>query len=338
MNREEQQRQQNLLDRIAGRGMLVAGSLAGEYLAQFLARMDAGPRDPFTIMATARKLLSELSPELGRTIATAQLAAWVIGNRAVADRLPAWAINRIAGAIPPIGAPPTERFPGFDGPDPILRFPLIERSAESLLKRQLLPAREYYAADDRIRNQSFTVAGDLTDRTMDTVRNILAEQVREGASYQDFKKAIAGELEGAFLSPWHAETVFRTNVQTSFREGRNTAARNPVVSAMFPYKRYVAIHDRRARPEHLRLEKLGLSGTDVYRADDPFWSLFDPPWDYNCRCGSILLTIEAAARLGVQEAREWLRTGNPPAVEHRLAAIPFRPRDGWTTGAYANAG
>ena len=341
MNRDDQKKQQSTLDRITGRGLIAANAIAGEYLAQFMKFLDTShARDPFTIMAAARRLLGYLEPDLGRTIATAQLAAWVLGNKVVADKLPDWARRRMAGmqgAQPPGGYP----FPGFDGgPDPVLRFPLIERSAESLFSRKLLDARTYYAADDRIRNESFTVAGDLTKTTLESIRTILAEQVREGASFNDFKQAISGELEGAFLSPWHAETVFRTNVQTAFRDGRNTAARDPVVSRLFPYKRYVAIHDGRVRSTHLQLEKLGLSGTDIYRADDPFWSLFDPPWDYNCRCGAILLTLEAAARLGVKEAQEWKRTGTPPAEpEYRLSSIPFRPREGWTTtGALANAG
>lgn len=338
MNRDDQKKQQSTLDRITGRGLIVANAMAGEYLAQFLKFLDQAPtRDPFTIMAAARRVLTFLEPDLGRTIATAQLAAWVLGNKVVADKLPEWARRRIGG----IGPPGRIDFPGFDAePDPVLRFPLIERSAESLLKRNLLKSSVYYSVDDKIRNESFTVAGDLTKTTLETIRTILAEQVREGASYSEFKKAIAGELEGSFLSPWHAETVFRTNVQTAYRDGRNTAARDPVVSRLFPYKRLVAIHDARARPEHLALEKLGLSGTSVYRADDPFWSLFDPPWDYNCRCGAVLLTIEAAARLGVAEAQEWRRTGQPPAnPEYRLASIPFRPREGWTSaGVYSHAG
>jgi len=52
------------------------------------------------------------------------------------------------------------------------------------------------------------------------------------------------------------------------------------------------------------------------------WDYFTPPWDYNCRCGVNVLTVEAASRAGVEEAREWLRTGQPPlVVEHRLEIV-----------------
>lgn len=283
MNRDDQQRQQSTLDRITGRGLIAASAISGDYLKRFMAFLERSrPRDPFTIMAAARKLLAEFEPDLGRTIAAAQLAAWVMGTKVISDRLPDWAKRRMTG----LQGPPPGRI-GFEGFDPspggpLVRFPLMERAAESLLTRNILQADLYYRTADNIRARSFTVAGDLTIETIDSIRNILGEQIRQGASFNEFKSAIADGLEESFIAPWHAETVFRTNVQTAYRDGRNTAARDPIVSRLFPYKRYVAIHDGRVRKEHLRLEKLGLNGTDVYRADDPFWTLFDPPWDYNC--------------------------------------------------------
>ena len=46
-----------------------------------------------------------------------------------------------------------------------------------------------------------------------------------------------------------------------------------------------------------------------------------------------LLSVEAAARRGVIEAKIWDRTGVPPASpEHRLQDIPFRPEPGFVGG------
>ena len=102
---------------------------------------------------------------------------------------------------------------------------------------------------------------------------------------------------------------------------------------IFPYQEILPIKDGRVREEHLALASLGLSGTGVYRRDDPMWDLFTPPWGYQCRCGVNLLTVEAAARKGVGEARRWERTGEPPVnPEHRLDAIPFRPEPDFVGG------
>ena len=52
-----------------------------------------------------------------------------------------------------------------------------------------------------------------------------------------------------------------------------------------------------------------------------------------CRCGVNLLTVEAAGRKGVVEARQWDRTGQPPInPEFRLDSIPFRPDPGFVGG------
>jgi hypothetical protein len=87
---------------------------------------------------------------------------------------------------------------------------------------------------------------------------------------------------------------------------------------------------RGTRHQHKELEKLGLNGTAVYRRDDPFWDLFTPPWDYQCRCGVRMLTIAQAAGLGVKEAIEWLDTGVAPMrPEWRYQDIPFAAKPGF---------
>jgi uncharacterized protein with gpF-like domain len=126
------------------------------------------------------------------------------------------------------------------------------------------------------------------------------------------------------------ENIYRTNFQAAFRDGRETLASHPVVAGIFPYQQYLAQHDARTRHQHKELEKLGLNGTAVYRRDDPFWDMFTPPWDYQCRCGVRMLTISQAAKLGVKEAIEWLDTGVAPMrPEWRYQDIPFAAKPGF---------
>lgn len=106
---------------------------------------------------------------------------------------------------------------------------------------------------------------------------------------------------------------------------------HPLVADEFPYLAYHAVHDSRVRPEHLALERHGLNGTNIYRRDDPIWERFTPPWDYQCRCAIIPMTIEDAARAGVHEAQEWLRTGLPPSTPEWVTPPPFSPPEGWNT-------
>jgi hypothetical protein len=119
------------------------------------------------------------------------------------------------------------------------------------------------------------------------------------------------------------------NVQAAYRDGRESLASHPIVDELFPYAEYFAIHDSRAEDTHLAMETLGLDGTGIYRTDDPVWDFFTPPWRWCCRCAKNLMTVEAAARKGVLEAKIWLDTGIKPPLISRLPEIPFRPEPGW---------
>lgn len=334
------------LDLIIGRGILTTEAIADELrrrLAHHLAKAsNRVTRSPLQVLATARDLLAEFEPMLAENILSTDLAAWIAGADQIGKKLTLHNFPPIAGRgglfgppkppVPP--RPPTGFFfPGGDEPpprQPLIKFPLLDRAAEDLINRSILTRAQYDRLTASERARAFTVAGDITRDTIFKIRDAITANIQAGASFKGFKKAVAGELEGSFLGPGHLETVFRTNAQTAFSEGHETIASNPIVSELFPYQEYLAIHDGRVDPDHLALESLGLNGTNVYRRDDPMWNYFTPPWRFNCRCGVNLLTVEAAAERGVAEARRWLRTGQPPIIpEWCLSHISFRPQPGW---------
>jgi SPP1 gp7 family putative phage head morphogenesis protein len=88
--------------------------------------------------------------------------------------------------------------------------------------------------------------------------------------------------EDILTRPWHRETVFRTNVLSSYGAGHWQQAQD--TRTLRPYARYSAVMDGRTRPRHAALHGL------VYPLDHPFWQTYWPPWDYNCRCGAHTLS------------------------------------------------
>ncbi|MDX1964129.1 MAG: phage minor head protein [Pirellulales bacterium] len=322
------------LDKIIGRGLIASEAIFDEFLRRFWRELRlADLQNPALIVAKARAILAELEPSFTSVIAIPQLAAWILGQKQISDKLPEFTRQQLrgwgGGNDPP--RPPRLTLAAFgeDGP-PVIRFPRIEQAANLMQTRGILDPADYYHAGDAIRANSFTMSGKVNEAILTRVRDVLAEQVQDGASLADFRRAMAGELEEATLGPAHLETVFRTNVQTAYSDGQEVLASNPVVAAVFPYQEYYATHDARTRPEHIALETLGLDGTGIYRRDDPLWDMFTPPWGFNCRCTVNLLTIRQAADRGVKEAQLWLRTGREPInPEWRIAAIPFRPPVGW---------
>lgn len=304
-----------------------------ERLADAITDADARRLGVQGVLDLARDILRQYEPILADLIADSELYGWVAGYSYTAERLPPWLQDLFRRPGRPPGRPPTIVLPGLlGGGAPELRFPKLEKAVQSLEDRDILTRDQYDLLDLDARQRAFTVAGELTTETIEAIRDELATDIQEGTSLRSFRDRIKDRLHGSPIGPWHLETVYRTNVQSAFRDGRESLANHPIVADVFPYQSYDPIHDGRVRDEHEALETLGLNGTNVYRRDDPMWDYFTPPWGFNCRCGVALMTVEAAARAGVAEAKQWLATGIPPArQEHRLQAIDFRPPDGFGT-------
>lgn len=121
--------------------------------------------------------------------------------------------------------------------------------------------------------------------------------------------------------------------QAPFDESGEEVKKYKADMLTFPYALYTAIPDDKADANHVALATLGLDGTGVYRADDPMWYHFTPPWRFACRCKKTMLTLQEAAELGVREAQTWLETETPPEnPEYRFASIPFRADAGYLLG------
>lgn len=329
------------VNRIVGRGLISHATIADE-LRERLADALTEEFDIFgrhDLLALARRILAEFEPALAQNIFDTELAAWVAGAHGVASRLPPWAMrefvainNAAGGGRKTPGGNVTTAMP--DGPDdkPIVRFPVIDEARRNLLRRGVVTRDVFDALASDAKAQAFTVAGINSEKTLEKIRDDLAALVEQGPTLREFKRGLRESLDTSHIGDAHAETIYRTNVQAAYSAGRDVLTSNPIVASVFPYREYIPIHDGRVDPEHLALGSLGLNGTGIYRADDPMWDYFSPPWRYNCRCGTNEKTIEAAARGGVEEAKLWLRTGQPPAdPEWRLDHIPFRPDPRWST-------
>jgi hypothetical protein len=321
------------VDLIIGRGLLTAETVASELRARLVKQLGERWRylTQWELLERARNILVEFEPILAGNLHATDLAGFLAGFDDVAKKLPPYVLDsfgRYMGGPP--NKPPGLILPAwFEDDEPIVEFPLIQKAAESLAKRNILTRPAFDRASQAAKNNAFTVAGEMSEDTLATIRDVLSETVDEGASLEAFRNNLGERLQTSFIGPGHLENVYRTNVQTAFVDGGDTLASHPIVAELFPFARYDAIHDARCRKNHLALEHYGIDGTNVYWAADPFWDTFDPPWDYQCRCSKTFITVEAAAGLGVGLASEWLRTGNRPIMFSRLPYIPFRPPVGF---------
>lgn len=265
-----------------------------------------------------------------QSIYDAIVAGWVDGAAETLGAIPAteWPASSSPLFPPPPGPPvgPAVLWP--DEEPPVVRLPSIDNAVNLLRERNVVGADDFYGLSASARRQAFTITADLTESSLDRIRNRLADVMEQGPSLRAFRAAIVEDFDTLPLGAAHLEQVYRNNVNESFSQGMETILDHPMVDDGFPYRMYVAVHDARARKEHRSLETMGIDGTAVYHKDDPTWIRFRPPWSWGCRCGWVAVSVETAASMGVREAQEWLRTGLEPA-HPPVPKPPFSPPVGW---------
>lgn len=256
------------------------------------------------------RLIKSFNEPLGQSIQEATERAFLGGAQQTTGKLPRKVRQRLdnlpnVGTIPP--KTPKFTFLGVAEADPEPFFPGIVKAAEKLIESKTLTPADYYALSAEAKKQAFTISGEITQATVEKVRTILAEQMSEtGVSLDAFEQAVDERIGELPINAAHLEQVYRNAVNSAYSEGQEHVLSGGIVLDEFPYRAYYAIHDARARHDHLALEKFGLNGTNVYLATDPFWSKYRPPIFFSCRCSWAGISIEQAAAEGVKHAKEWL--------------------------------
>lgn len=93
-------------------------------------------------------------------------------------------------------------------------------------------------------------------------------------------------------------TIFQTNLRVSYAAGHWAAFERQKLDR--PWLRYVAILDRKTRPEHAARHNLCLP------VDHPYWDTWAPPCGWNCRC-----TLQSLSDRDVERMRSQLRFEPP---------------------------
>ncbi len=212
----------------------------------------------------------------------------------------------VGNVVPP--TPPTPITAVFgDSPPPYIQFPALDHALRELRGSPMMTGANYVETARLVRAGAFAVTKDLTDGALKEVRDLVVKALEQGETLAEVTEQVADRLggEAGKLSLPHLETIYRTNIASATSDAREATMSLPLVADAFPYRAYWGTRDERIRDEHKQLEKLGLNGTNIYRADDPTFKKFRPPWDYNCRCSWHGVTVEQAARKGVKEAMAW---------------------------------
>jgi SPP1 gp7 family putative phage head morphogenesis protein len=180
----------------------------------------------------------------------------------------------------------------------------------------LRPSFHYADMMGAAHDQAFTVAKMMDVDMLGMVRSSLDDALANGMSFGEWKKGLEPILKSAgwwgeqdmldpltgqtvraqLGSPWRLETIFRTNLQTSYAAGQWAEIEEQAELA--PYLMYDAVDDLRTRVLHREWDQTVLPVTSKW------WNTHYPPCGYNCRCGVIQLSYDDLAQMGLSVRAE----------------------------------
>lgn len=147
-------------------------------------------------------------------------------------------------------------------------------------KTSLSPA-EFAVLERAAQAKAFTIADGARTVVREQVKGLIERALTEGVTLSEFQREAARVIDSVGLNartPWYWQTVYRTNLQTSYQVGRWQQMTHPDVVEHRPYLRYVSARLPSTRPSHA--EKHGL----IYPVDHKFWKVWYPPNGFNCYC------------------------------------------------------
>lgn len=174
---------------------------------------------------------------------------------------------------------------------------VFAEALEFLKQKKPLPKKLYEQLEEEARARAFTVAGYTAAQILEQFLRELEAAVENGSTMEAFREEMNTFLERAGyegISPWRADVIFRTNLQTAYNAGHYRAMTDPAVRRRRPYWQYQTAGDGNVRPAH------GAMDGRVYRCDDPVWDVWYPPNGFRCRCVVVSLTEEQVRRSGLQ--------------------------------------
>jgi SPP1 gp7 family putative phage head morphogenesis protein len=176
-----------------------------------------------------------------------------------------------------------------------LPFNVPFREAEkSLLRKVTLSPAESAALGDWAKVYGYTVATVTKAELLQDLLDATRLAMQEGLTFADFQASLGDIMEARGwegLEPFHAETVFRTPIQSAYGSGRLQQQRDQ--QEEFPFLQLHEIIDSRTRPTHRAANRT------VQPIGSLYWRTHYPPWGFNCRGHCESLTTAEARAFGI---------------------------------------
>lgn len=165
--------------------------------------------------------------------------------------------------------------------------------------------QEFDALSQELQAHAFTVARTANLQQIERMRQFLSNQLLAPSAVPAGRGVVRGvspapiskrEFISKFrdnFSDAHLETVYRTNVHSSFEAGKREMIMNPRNRSFVAMLQIVTARDFRVREDHVPLH--GFTAPP----DDPIWQRLYPPFSFNCRCSVVALSSRKLESRGI---------------------------------------
>jgi hypothetical protein len=172
----------------------------------------------------------------------------------------------------------------------------FDAAIEAFRKRVPITKSEWDGLSALERENALTASKVTNARVLQDVLDAIDRAVEDGTDFAQFKDDVAVQLIESWGGeiPGRIENVFRTNLATSYNEGRHAIYSSPTVRQARPYLRCDGTEDDRQCEICARLQ-------GVIRPQDE-WASTSPPFHYGgCRCQLTPLSQEEAEDEGIDD-------------------------------------
>jgi len=214
-------------------------------------------------------------------------------------------LNTAREPAPPAMAPtmfaetPLSQIMGAAGPaEPGLDFveairDIVNRTPQ--LAEDVAPGVPRYLAvqDIYMSGPNFALAKANSLEVTQRVQKAIADGIEKGRPVTETRDIIAATGD---WSKAYGQTVYRTNLNTSYTQGRFEQLKDPVIRRIVGAFEFSSINDDDTRTNHRDCDGL------IAAVDSPIWGRYKTPIGYNCRCDVVEVSRTMLDSLGLLQA------------------------------------
>ncbi len=172
-------------------------------------------------------------------------------------------------------------------------------AARFFAQKTPLPDAQFNNLSAENRARAFRLAGLHKVKLVQRARDVVHKAIADGTPYRDVRRQLLDLFDRAGIprpSLARLRLTYRQNVLGAYNVARKRVLDDPAIAGVFAYRQYLTVGNGKGGVNAVRDTHAALHGK-VFAWDDPFWVVFTPPWEWNCRCFFRALTARQVTKL-----------------------------------------